>query len=450
MNKRSLLLFSLVPMILLACLAARAAPSPAPVRVALMDFSTDDNSWRSAQAAANSTSVLQIRLASEPGVEWVERAQLDLARQELKLSEMELIGGSSPIRRGKWAKANWLVTGQFSLDDKNQRTLSLEITDLQHADVLASQTITFPVNPTESIQPGSDQVELVASALHRLLAAARQRQQETEGQIIVAPLFLVNLSEFGFGQGEESLERGFYEALERAATTNRHLRFIRFPKAYRAMDESEMVLDGLVEADPQAWLQTADLYVWGTYAATNSRSGTTFQPMLEFTLRMWDGASRLHTFREKLPVTPRDGLPPAAAAAMLNRMVNRVLAQARRQTPVGDSLAMRREIAESISQAYLRLAGPTHSRLGLHDDAKFAQAVHMLETACFFDPDNANLHAQRITCRWGWWMDFRSKVKNPFWSYWRRSRAWGRYVDRFGLQPPQTPLPFPYQYEGIP
>src|ERR1035441_6637524 len=106
---------------------------------------------------------------------------------------MELIGGSSPIRRGKWAKADWVVTGQFSLDDKRQRTLSLEITDLQHADVLASQTITFPVNLTASIQPASDQVELVASALHRLLAAARQRQQETEGQIIVAPLFLVNL-----------------------------------------------------------------------------------------------------------------------------------------------------------------------------------------------------------------------------------------------------------------
>lgn len=436
--------------IILTSMATAATPSPAPIRVALMDFSTDDNSWRSAQAAANFTSLLQIRLAGEPRVEWVERAQLDLARQELKLSEMELIGGASPIRRGKWAKADWLVTGQFSLDDKNQRTLSLEITDLQHADVLASRTITFPGNSTTLIQPAQDQVELAANALHQLLAAARQRQQETEGQIIVAPLFLVNLSEFGFGQGEESLERGFYEALERAATTNRHLRFIRFPKAYRAMDESEMVLDGLVEADPQAWLQTADLYVWGTYAATNSRSGTTFQPMLEFTLHMWDGASRLHTFREKTPVTLGDGLPPAAAAAMLNRMVNRVLAQARRQTPVGDSLVMRREIAESISQAYLRLAGPTHSPLGLHDDAKFAQAVHMLETACFFDPDNANLHAQRITCRWGWWMDFRSKVKNPFWSYWRRSRAWGKYVDRFGLQPVTTPLPFPYGMQGIP
>ena len=46
-------------------------------------------------------------------------------------------------------------------------------------------------------------------------------------------------------------------------------------------------------------------------------------------------------------------------------------------------------------------------------------------------------------------MDFRFKVKNPFWSYWRRSRAWGWYVDRFGLQPTPTPLPFPYQMQGL-
>ena len=70
-------------------LGAAAAPGSPPVRIALMDFSTDDNSWRNAQAAANFTSLVQIQLGKEPGVEWVERAQLDLARQELKLSEME-------------------------------------------------------------------------------------------------------------------------------------------------------------------------------------------------------------------------------------------------------------------------------------------------------------------------------------------------------------------------
>lgn len=45
-------------------------------RVALMDFSTDDNSYRSAQTGVNFTSLLQVQLVNEPGLEWVERAQL--------------------------------------------------------------------------------------------------------------------------------------------------------------------------------------------------------------------------------------------------------------------------------------------------------------------------------------------------------------------------------------
>src|ERR1035441_6909985 len=188
MNKRAHILLGPLLLVLAACMATGAGPAPPALRVALMDFSTDDNSWRNSQAAANFTSLLQIQLANEPGVEWVERAQLDLAKQELKLSEMELIGGSSPIRRGKWAKADWLVTGRFSLDDKSQRTLGLEVTDLQHADVLASQTITFPGHATAQIQVAHDLVELAATALRQLLADARRRQQASAGQVLVAPL----------------------------------------------------------------------------------------------------------------------------------------------------------------------------------------------------------------------------------------------------------------------
>ena len=72
----------------------------------------------------------------------------------------------------------------------------------------------------------------------------------------------------------------------------------------------------------------------------------------------------------------------------------------------------------------------------------------MLETACFFDPDNAEARVLYITCRWGWWMDFNFKVKNEFWSKWRRSQAWGNYANRFGLKPVMEELPFPYQQEG--
>ena len=449
MNKRAHILLGPLLLVLAACMATGAAPAPRALRVALMDFSTDDNSWRNSQAAANFTSLLQIQLANEPGVEWVERAQLDLAKQELKLSEMELIGGSSPIRRGKWAKADWLVTGRFSLDDKNQRTLGLEVTDLQHADVLASQTITFPGHATAQIQVAHDVVELAATALRQLLADARRRQQASAGQVLVAPLFLVDISRFGFGYDRRSLQSAFYDALERAAATNRHLRLIRFPKAYQAMDESEMVLDGLVEANRQAWQQTADLYVWGTYCMTNDPAGAKPQNRIEITLHCWDGDSQPQAFKAELPLEFRAGLPATVVLPTLDRLVSQVLDRARKQAAPGDSAALRHEIAESISSAYLQPSSATHWALGVNDNTALLEAVHMLETACFFDPDNSKLHELRISCRWGSWLNSRMGVKNVFWSYWRRGRAWGRYVDRFGLQPNAGVPRFPYQ-EGVP
>lgn len=416
-----------------------------------MDFPTDDNSYRSAQAAADFTGLLQAQLADEPRVEWVERAQLDRARQELELSAMELLGGGSPIQRGKWVKADWMITGQFSLDDQNRRTLFLEITDLQHADVLASRTIAFPGAAAAQNQTDTNQVVNAAAALHQLLTEAHLRQKKAADKILVAPLFLADVTQFGFFKGIGPLEQSFYDALEHTIATNTHVQLIRFPKAYRSTEESEMVLDGLVAADRNAWQQTADLYVWGTYVVENKPGPGPPEGKLKISLHLWDGASPPAIVEEKIPCSFSGGIPADQAAGALNRLVNQVIAHAQKRTTQTNSGAVQRKIAESLVQTYNQMTGQMpHYRqeLGLNDPEKFLQAIHILETACFFDPDNADARVLYITCRWGWWMDFTFKVKNEFRSKWRRSEAWGKYVNRFGLKPVAVELPFPYQQEG--
>ena len=140
---------------LMACgIVSALGDERAPIiRVALMDFAVDDNSYRSAQTAAAFSSLLQIEVANESGFEWVERAQLDRAKKELHLSEMDLLSGTADVRRGKWVKADWLVTGRFSLDDESRRLLFVEITDLHHADVLA--TMLDMKQPAEPVSPVS-------------------------------------------------------------------------------------------------------------------------------------------------------------------------------------------------------------------------------------------------------------------------------------------------------
>ncbi len=234
-------------------------PAQAAPHVALMNFSTDDNSYRSAQSAADFTSLLQIQLADAPEVEWVERAQLELAKKELGLSEMDLIGGAVPMRWGKWAKADWLVTGQFSLDDKSQRTLFVEITDLQHADVLASRTITFTDPSTcHNSKLSPTKLKLPTGRCASFYLRARVRQQQTAGKVLVAPLFLA------------------------------------------ATDESEMVLDGLVEANRNAWQQAADLYVWNLRVKRKTTPGKPPETKLEigFASVGWSFTADCHKRRD--------------------------------------------------------------------------------------------------------------------------------------------------------
>jgi Ca2+-binding EF-hand superfamily protein len=438
-----------IPLLLLIVINVRAATS-----VALMDFSVTDNSYRSMQAAAEFTGVVQTRLGNVPDAEWVEREELDQARRETELSAMGLVGGASYIRLGKWVKADWMVTGQFSLDDQNRRSLFIEITDLQHADVLTSRTLVLPGKGTSPVPPGVEQADFVAKELRELLAEAHLRQLQMSNRILVAPLFLADVTRVapGFGSSDNigTLEPNFYRALEKAAAANSQVQLTSFPKAYRSLDESQLVLNGLVEADRNAWQQTADIYVWGTYAV---RSVRTDKPgfQLEMDLDVWDGISPPTVLQEQIPSSFFGDVSSVDLNAALNRLANEVLARAHKRSVQADADALRQKIADTLVDTYNQMTlQPLHTRQNPNpgDPEKFMQAIHILETACFFDPDNANANVLYVTCRWGFWMEFNSMVKNEFWSKWRRSRAWGDYVKRFGLKPVTVDLPFPYAQEG--
>jgi hypothetical protein len=415
-----------------------------------MDFATDDNSYRSAQVASEFTILLQVQLANEAEIQWIERAQLEQARREVELSTAGLAGGGSPIQRGKWLNADWIVSGDFSLDDKSQRALSLEVIDLRHADVLANKTIAFTGAAAEQFQISSNQLNQAASTLHELLSEAAARQKLLSQRALVLPLFLADVTRFGSGLGFSAekavLERTFLEALERAAATNREIEMVHFPKAYRSTEESEMVLNGLVEADRNAWQHSADLYVWGTYAtASRVTPGKPRHEVLEIVLQLWDGSSAPVVVKEELS----QGATPAQLEAALERLASQTISHAHRRAAPKEGSSVHQEIAQSLVKSYEQMTVDPSWRasLGLNEPVKFLQAVHLLETACFFDPDNAKARMFYVSCRWGWWMDFGFTVKNQFWSKCRRSQAWGKYVERFGLKD-QEGLPFPYHGQG--
>lgn len=412
-------------------------PASAAVRVALLDFSTDDNSYRSIQAAADFTSLVQIGLANEPQTEWVERAQIHLAKKEFALAEMKAAGGASPVQRGRMLGADWLVTGHFSSDDREQPTLSFQVIEVEHADVIASDTVVLPEVAGGNNRFGAKQVEIAATSLRRLFADARSNAAQARDQARLAFLFFVDTGANPYARVPEGFSRELLQALERAAITNQHVRLLRFPKAYQATEESEMAVDGIIGAAQDRWRQTADLYAWGKYATTTKFAAGTRDSKLDVELSLWNGVGPPEVVKETLPLGAEDGLSAGQTTDLINRLVARVLAAAKRAEGTQDSAAIRQDIATSILKTYVGMPGRGPVDLSLQAQESFAEAAHMLETACFFDPNNADARFLWITCRYGFGFD----LKNAFWSKWRRNQAWKDYVERFGMQPGQGALP---------
>jgi hypothetical protein len=339
------------------------------IRVALMDFAVDDNSYISAQTAAAFTSLLQIEVANERGFEWVERAQLDRAKKELRLSEMELLSGTADVRRGKWVKADWLVTGRFLLDDESRRLLFVEITDLHHADVLASETVRLNGMAATPMNLASDQVPIASAALRRLFSEARKRADETAGKLVIAPLFFVDLRSYGPKEAFESLRSAFDDCLEQLTGTNSRFRLIRFPKAYRAMDEAEMLVDGLVEWDSKSWESPADLYVWGSYsmyspftvAITNGVRYEKHRTQQQLSFVVWDGVSPPLPVNFERVIAKVEDLGAKEAAPFWERLSKAIQERASTQklhVATGD---VRRELADSLMKPFLRASGLVES-----------------------------------------------------------------------------------------
>jgi hypothetical protein len=422
-------------------------------RVALMDFTVDDNSYPSSEVARDFTVALQAELSGEQEIEWVERSQLRLAEKELRLSALGLMAGGDPMRQGKWVKADWLVQGRFTtgLDDQRWK-LTLRVVDLSHADLLAEQSLDWGTEPPSQV--ASRQVSLAAKEMKALLAAARTRSARAAGQIVIAPLFFY--SGEWFSERLNALEKEFPQLFEAMAATRPSVRLLRFPKAYQAIEESELAAGGWVETPSDCWQHLADVYVWGSCSLTNTvpsgvahnlPAGLPRNATFQITLSSWDGQNEPRVWQEQLVWPAGNTVPMDRIFAVTTQMVASIVAAAKPNTLRSDSRAARRRIAESLLQAAKSRELTPILTDRTEERRRFEAAVHMLELACFFDPENAQAQAIYTSTRWGWWMNFKT-IQNEFWSKWRRHEAWGNYVDRFGLKP-VAEMPFPYRQSGI-
>ncbi|HEX5397781.1 MAG TPA: hypothetical protein VFY06_01890 [Verrucomicrobiae bacterium] len=421
-------------------LATEAAKAPRP-RVALMDFLSDDNSCRSMAALSDLVGALQVEMSRETDYEWVERNELDKAMKEFNLAGFSFIDRAEGIRAGHWVGANWAVFGDLSTNFNGSRILSLEIVNLQRADILAVTNLPLSTSNSDYFQMKTEHVPYIASALRTLLNHAQQVYANSQKLDVVAFLFL-STSQTGPRDAFKNLEDDFRNSLLAESTNHQKFHLVQFQRPGVAMDEANLVLSGLAESDSNSWNRVADQYVWGgaraDYRRIFNRSTRNWQDenILSVTLNVWDGRGEpraitviltnetAETVASELvrtiePLFRRDTTKPIVedvrCRISASIYTNNFQGDASEDTHIGN-------LYTSVSARNIGFDSPEGRR-------QWFDAVQLLETACLFDPGNAAAREQLLRLRWG----IESNSRNKFSFAIRRSEAWGKYVEQFGF-----------------
>jgi hypothetical protein len=411
-----------------ACLFLFTLMSQAAPRVALMDFSSDDSSYRSYVTAKDFSALLQSQLENTPGYEWVERNQWQSAARELKLN---LFNGSmrDALRLGKWVKADMLVMGEFQADEKQAWELKIEVIDLDHADVLAERRIDLEIRTNEALQIMPPMLGHSALALTNALADAEAQRERLQTQVKIAPLFFGNT---GKSSRMDFLESDIINGFQTSVSTMTNLHVLRLPRAREATGEAELIIGGLVENDPDAWQHVADVYIWGSYAEEEA-PGLPFEKVpVDATWYVWDGQTDPQTYSE----TVLEGDLPKLVAKITQSGIKAAQSlhhdgskNVETRAHVADLLLERaNEINDRFDQAPSSYATPQGRIDWLYQ-------ANSLDVACFFDPQNQHIQEQAVVRRWAplWatpappWFQINPLVQD------RCASDYEDYVEKFGL-----------------
>jgi hypothetical protein len=417
-----------------ATVAVAAPPDPvaAPRQaVAFCDFTTTTFSYRDATDAQKLSDLVQAELASddsEDAFTWVERSEIDAARRELEVMALGGVDSTASLRVGQWLKADYLVKGRLALRDRNTRRLSVEVIDLDHADVVATRTVDIPTESGGRLDLSGPRLERMLAAVRAALQEAQPTRAASQRQVLVAPLFFRNAettSRLDFFA--DDLAGGF----QRRNRAQQRVRYLQFPRARDAIDEADLMASGLV-ASTGDWQNLADYYVWGLYRELNGNGREFADVDAEVMLEVWDGRGEVRHFTERAQVKDLRGL--------IERVVARVEGAARTKNmePVVEDLRARvaseiGAVAAEVQEWVVQTDTGDFSRPAEEWLRLWGQCVRMLSVAAFFDPTNERLRRELLIETTRDDVDFMTLPGNQeFWRLWRRSNAWKVHCEQFG------------------
>jgi Ca2+-binding EF-hand superfamily protein len=400
--------------------STRAAGGTNTLRIALTDFTSDENLYQSFRAATDFSQTLQAQVSPSVRCQWIERAEVQKIQNELHMSAFGLIDGGAAIRAGKWLKADVLLTGRF-LREGAGRVLFVEVVDLRRGDVLSDTTIPLQCPTNQPLRRVLTEVAGVATQVRTLLDRAMETYDRVKNLRTITVLFFENAT----GRAEfDRFARDYEKAFDAMAQTNGSWRVLRFPRATRGRDEAELALSGFVESEPGTFGHPADVYVWGSLRAFNNRRITD-----KIDLNVWNGRSEPQVL--SIPISTLNAHDQAA------RLIDPTLDALQKPDENAPTDTARQRVAATLLRRVQAILGTVNAGLMLFPHTlegrrNLLELAQMLDVVCFLDPENAEAQVQRLRFM-GNPMLFNLFDPVPFWAAWKKSEAWGKWVEHFGF-----------------
>ena len=242
-------------------------------------------------------------------------------------------------------------------------------------------------------------MKTTVTALRDAMTEARATTARHADHRVITPLFVRNADPSprldAFGQE-------FIDTLTHSADRSEDVRTRCFPQAEQTRGEAALVVGGFTDADARR--HVADLYVWGFYRELPANGAAFAETPVEIDLTLWDGTSAPRHLIDRVTV--------AELPALARRMAGPSLDAARQsldRTAPPSSEAEGRSVAGLLREQGERLAAVIEG-YGTQRDAFLntaegrdttLRARLLLETACFFGPDDRAAARSRLRLQWG-------------------------------------------------
>jgi ankyrin repeat protein len=398
--------------------------------IALTPLSLINDGWYQSQETAHDfCALLQPRLESIDGLDWVERAEIAKAEAEIKLANSGFLSATQSLAIGQWIKSDLILTGSLNINFGLGRELNLRVVDARRGDVLAERTLRLQQPLAAPLTITAEAIDQAQVAAASAITEARSRLQEMKGQIVLAPLFISNRTELN---PRLDLPAARLITHAQKAVQGKGVRLLNLLGSTDAYQESELAISGLAQQDSEACKQVADHYLWGWCEEIGPVETPFSQMPIKITLELWSGGEDTQKFTQETTSPHLD----EAAIHLMQRAFS-ALAKTKQTSTKG---------AEKVSKAMLLSAkaliqGQGQDRFyrgNLWKIQRWQLAVKILDIARFFSPNDPEIASHWLLERWNnaiYEREDSSDVDD--WSFENVSRMkadWDHVISRFGFE----------------